>query len=290
MVASSLPVIHLKRTRRRHSPATPLINIMLLHASPQLQSHEPERIIYCHIVTDWAVSMAVTYCHIGWRRYTGAMNVILSYVLRSLIGAIDRYNPQYRYVPLSSKGSTNSTLKWMFSSASLTAFSICSRKAVRLARLVLQLQGNCKQQGVSWYRFRAPRAQRASSFLPRLARIGLSPSLCWSLIGVLNKKVTWLMTKFNTCLRPTQQPYDRHPTTRFIGSAPITINYVKGWWHIVHILRYAERTSIIDWWMFRGFCMHYISLACDLYASGFTSILDFTRNVSFSCLHTPLWI
>jgi hypothetical protein len=28
--------------------------------------------------------------------------------------------------------------------------------------------------------------------------------------------------------------------------------------------------------------MHYISLACDLYASGFTSILDFTRNVSFS--------
>ena len=37
---------------------------------------------------------------------------------------------------------------------------VCSRKAVRLARHVLLLQGNCRQ-----LRFRAPRAQRASSSL-----------------------------------------------------------------------------------------------------------------------------
>ena len=162
MVASSLPVIHLKRTRRRHSPATPLINIMLLHASPQLQSHEPERIIYCHIVTDWAVSMAVTYCHIGWRRYTGAMNVILSYVLRSLIGAIDRYNPQYRYVPLSSKGSTplrNECSAQLVSPPSV--YAPVRRWGWR--DLYCSCKGIANNKAYHDYRFRAPRAQRASS-------------------------------------------------------------------------------------------------------------------------------
>ena len=64
----------IKRTRRRHSPATPLIIIMLLRASPQLQSHWTKKEVYIDVkkddilslYTNWAVSMAVTYCQIGY--------------------------------------------------------------------------------------------------------------------------------------------------------------------------------------------------------------------------------
>ena len=110
----------IKRTRRRHSPATPLIIIMLLRASPQLQSHWTKKEVYIDVkkddllslYTNWAVSIAVTYCHIGYGliytreggiqgQYTGAMNIIaqLGEMFFDLwyIGAIDHYSSQYRY-------------------------------------------------------------------------------------------------------------------------------------------------------------------------------------------------
>ena len=105
----------IKRTRRRHSPATPLIIIMLLRASPQLQSHWTKKEVYIDVkkddllslYTNWAVSMAVTYCHIGYgliyTREGGIQGQWMSLLNSALIHRSNRSLQLSVQVPLSSK-------------------------------------------------------------------------------------------------------------------------------------------------------------------------------------------